>query len=108
MSTELWTVVVRVLAEEELEQIPEREQTAVWNAIAKLKARGPQLGYPNSSAIQGGDRIRELRPRGGNSRWRAFYRQVGDAFVVASIGPEAHVKARDFDKAVQAAQQRLD
>ena len=76
--------------------------------MVKLKALGPQLGFPNSSAVLGADRLRELRPRAGNCPWRAFYRQVGDVFVVAAIGPEAQVKPRGFDRAIQAAEQRLD
>ena len=46
----------------------------------------------------------ELRPRAGRSKWRAFYRQVGAAMVIAAIGPEATVDAR----AVKVAQQRLN
>ena len=103
-----YVVILHPSAEEELMRIPEREQVAIRNAVAKLEAQGLQLGYPHSSAIQGADRVRELRPRGGNSPWRAFYRQIGGVFVVASIGPEAQVKARNFDRAVTVAEQRLN
>lgn len=41
--------------------------------------------------MAGADRLRELRPRGGRSPWRALYRQVGDEFVVAAIAPEARL-----------------
>lgn len=79
------------------------------NAVRKLEALGPALGYPHSSAIQDADRLRELRPRQGNCPWRAFYRQMGDdLFVVAAIGPEATVKPRDFTSAVNAAEERLN
>lgn len=81
---------------------------AINNAGEKLKALGPQLGYPHSSAIQGVDRVRELRPRGGNSPWQAFYRQIGDIFVIGAIGPEADVKPRVFTRSITEAQQRLD
>ncbi len=103
-----WVVIVHPLAADELDLLPVREQKAVENAMNKLEQLGPGLPFPHSSAIQGADRIRELRPRGSNCRWRAFYRHIGEAFVVAAIGPEAHVKPRDFDKAVHAAQQRLN
>ncbi|MET8362427.1 hypothetical protein AB0J68_02245 [Micromonospora sp. NPDC049580] len=49
----------------------------------------------------------ELRPRGGRSRWRAFYSGVGAAFVVGSIGPEAGVNRRGFNRAVAAAEERI-
>lgn len=51
--------------------------------------------------------LRELRPRGGRCRWRAFYRQIGDVFVVAAVGPEAMVDKRGFAKACQIAVERL-
>jgi hypothetical protein len=50
------------------------EKAALINAEAKLAALGPGLPYPHSSAVQGADRLRELRPRGGRSPWRALYR----------------------------------
>lgn len=92
----------------ELTSQPTREQTAIRNAMQKLEALGPQLPFPHSSAVQDADRLRELRPRAGNSPCRAFYRQIGDSFVVAAIGPEAQVKPRDFTRAVRAAEDRLN
>jgi hypothetical protein len=102
-----WAVLVHPDAVVELASQPTREQTAIRNAMEKLKVLGPQLPYPHSSAIQDADRLRELRPRAGNSPCRAFYRQIGTAFVVAAIGPEAQVKPRDFTRAVRAAEDRL-
>jgi hypothetical protein len=96
------------LASAELARIPPREQVAVRNAVLKLEELGPQLGFPHSSAVQDADRLRELRPRAGNCAWRAFYRQLGDAFVVAAVGPEAQVKPRDFTRAVADTEQRLN
>ena len=52
-------------------------KAALINAEAKLAVLGPSLPFPHSSAVQGADRLRELRPRGGRSPWRALYRQVG-------------------------------
>lgn len=93
----------------ELKAIPARERKAIANAIMKLEALGPDLGYPHSSAVKGADRLRELRPRSGDSPWRAFYRQVGGTiFIVAAVGPEANVKPRDFDKAIRLAEERLE
>jgi hypothetical protein len=102
-----WAVVVHPLASAELASIPVREQVAVRNAMLKLQEIGPVLPFPHSSAVADADRLRELRPRAGNCPWRAFYRQIGDVFVVAAVGPEAQVKPRDFTRAVRDAEQRL-
>ena len=53
------------------------------------------------------NRLRELRPRAGRSRWRALYRQIGDAFVVGAIAPEATVDGQGFNRAIHAAEMRL-
>jgi hypothetical protein len=89
---------------------PEGEKVAMWNAVDKLKAAGPRLGHPHSSAVQGetGKGLRELRPRAGRSRWRPIYRQVTpDTFVVLAVGPEAEIDSAGFDGAVSRAVSRL-
>jgi hypothetical protein len=102
-----WAVVVHPLASTELAKIPPREQVAIRNAMVKLRQIGPALPFPHSSAVADADRLRELRPRAGNCPWRAFYRQIDNVFIVASIGPEAQVKPRDFTRALYNAEQRL-
>lgn len=77
------------------------------HAMEKLEALGDQLPFPHSSAVRGSRGLRELRPRGGRSPWRAFYGRIADAMVIAAIGPEAKVKPRGFDRAVAAAEERL-
>jgi hypothetical protein len=57
------------------------------NAVEKLTVFGPALPFPHSSAIQGAERLRELRPRAGRSPWRGFYRRLGDVLVISAIGP---------------------
>ena len=84
-----------------------RERAALANAEAKLAALGPSLPYPHSSAVKAADRLRELRPRGGRSPWRALYRQLGDEFVVAAVGPEAQVDPQSFASACRRAEARL-
>jgi hypothetical protein len=84
-----------------------KEKAALINADAKLEALGPRLPYPHTSAVAGADRLRELRPRGGRSPWRALYRQVGDEFVVAAIAPEAAVDPPRFAAACRLAEARL-
>jgi hypothetical protein len=77
------------------------------NADAKLGAYGPLLGYPHTSAVRGAQALRELRPRAGRSPYWALYRQVGEVFVVAAIGPEAQSDPRGFRRAMRRAQERL-
>lgn len=73
-----------------------------------MKNAGPQLGYPHSSAVEVADKLRELRPRGGRSVTRAFYRQFGEVFVIEAYGPEAEHDPKGFTKACRAAQKRLE
>lgn len=103
----MWTVLYLPDAAGERRRLPAVEKAALINADRKLQALGPQLPYPHSSAVKGADRLRELRPRGGRSPWRALYRQVGDAFVVAAVAPEAQVNGRKFEAACRAAERRL-
>lgn len=100
-------VLAHATAAEEYRVLSEREQDAMDNAIAKLRAMGGQLPYPHSSSVKGADRLRELRPRAGRSPWRAFYRCIGDVAVIGGFGPEARADPRGFRAAVQRAMDRL-
>jgi hypothetical protein len=85
----MWDVVYLPEAEEERAELPTKERNSLDNAVEKLEQIGPTLPFPHSSSVQGWDDLRELRPRAGQSPWRAFYRQVADdPFVIAAIGPE--------------------
>jgi hypothetical protein len=89
---------------------PPREQVAILHAAQKLEAEGGRLSHPHSSAVQGaaGKGLRELRPRGGRSRWRPIYRQVApDTFLILAVGPEAAIDLAGFDAAVGRASKRL-
>ncbi|GAB3815327.1 hypothetical protein GCM10027605_62430 [Micromonospora zhanjiangensis] len=103
-----WLVVYHPEAETELRVLPATEQVAIGHVVEKLEAVGPNLGHPHSSQVKIALNLRELRPRAGRCRWRAFYRQVGPAYVVGAIGPEANVNQRAFRRAVVAAEQRID
>ncbi len=104
-----WIVVVHPGAMEELNAVSSRDRAALDNAIEKLALYGDRLGAPHSSAIRGAKgTLRELRPRSGRSRWRAFYRRVGNRFVIGAIGPEASVNPAGFRRAVSTALMRLD
>ena len=102
-----WDIVFHPAATQELEALAARERVAILHAVEKLSALGPSLPFPHQSHIEGGALVRELRPRRGRSRWRAFYGQVGELFVVAAIGPESTVDPRAFERAVEAASDRL-
>jgi len=104
----MWVVAYLPDAEKERAVLPKAERAALINADAKLGAFGPRLGYPHTSAVRDADKLRELRPRAGRSAWRALYRQVGEVFVVAAIGPEAQSDPRGFERALRRAVQRLD
>lgn len=104
----VWEVRYLPDAQAELEGLPPREQVAIENAVKKLASMGGQLPFPHSSNVQGATDLRELRPRGGNSPWRAFYRCVGGIYVIAALGPEAKNDRRGFERAVAAAEDRLD
>src|SRR5258708_37941761 len=99
----MWQVLYLPEAEEELGDLTAREQSAVDNAVDKLRALGPTLPYPHSSNVQGQEDLRELRPKAGKSPWRPLYRQVGAPFVIAAIGPEAKKAKRGLDRACQRA-----
>ena len=92
----------------ELAALDQRERIAMLAAIEKLQVLGDQLPAPHSSAVMGASgTLRELRPRAGRSRWRAFYRRVGDAMVIGAIGPEATVNRAGYNRAADAALDRL-
>jgi hypothetical protein len=99
-------VVVHPDADEELQRLPPGEVVAIRHAIEKLEVAGERLPFPHQSKVKGAD-LRELRPRGGRSPWRALYRQVGDVLVVAAIGPEALVDPKGFQRAIREAERRL-
>jgi len=92
---------------DELQDLPTSEYEAMLHAVDKLEAVGVRLGYPHSSAVKGAAGLRELRPRGGRSPWRAFYGRMGKPFVIAAIGPEAKVDPQRFKRSTQAAAKRL-
>jgi hypothetical protein len=103
----MWIVVYLPEAQLERSVLPKAERAALINADAKLGAFGPLLDYPHTRSVRGAESLRELRPRAGRSAWRALYRQVGQVFVVAAVGPEAESDPRGFRRAVRRALERL-
>ena len=95
-------------AEQERGKLPATERAALYNAVRKLEAIGPALGYPHSSDVREAPGLRELRPRQGRSPWRALYRQYGSIFVIAAVCPEAESDPRGFRRGCTAALARLE
>ncbi len=96
-------------ARQELRALPAKERAALLHAEEKLLALGERLGFPHTSAVKGSKTgLRELRPRRGNSPWRALYRRISDIFVVAAIAPEAQRDPSGFKAAVLDAEERLE
>ena len=103
----MWAAVFHPAAEKELGGLSAVDRVAVLHAVEKLAAVGPALPYPHQSDVRGGAGLRELRPRAGRSRVRAFFGRVDDTFVVVAVGPEAQADHQGFDRAVRTGVQRL-
>lgn len=101
-------IVLLPEAEAELAALPLREEQALANGIEKLAVMHDRLGFPHTSAVRGAPGLRELRPRRGKSRWRAFYGYVAGLPVVGAVGPEAEVDRLGFMRAVRVAEERID
>ena len=105
----MWPVLYHPKAAEERGNLPPAERAALDNAVEKLQALGPRLGYPHTSAVQGKPGgLRELRPRRGNSPNRGIYRRVKQDFVMASVCPEAEHDRAAFDRGSADALKRLE
>lgn len=104
-------VVLYPDAEVELAAVPVAERAALLTALQRLALAGVALGYPHTSQVRGATALRELRPRGGRSPWRAFYRRIGAFLVVGAVGavgPEAQADPQGFARACGRAVARLD
>lgn len=104
----VWEIRYLPEARQERGKLPGSERAALRNAERKLESLGPALGYPHTSDVREAPGLRELRPRQGRSPWRALYKQAGDAFIVAAVGPEAESDPRGFSRACTAALARLE
>jgi hypothetical protein len=61
------------------------EHRALLNAVRKLGELGEQLGPPHMKPLKGAAALRELRPRQGQSDWRAIYRRASDFYAILAI-----------------------
>jgi hypothetical protein len=104
----MWMVQWHPDAEQELQGLPPAERVALLRAVQKLEVLGPRLPFPHQSAVRNGEGLRELRPRGGRSPWRALYYRSENTFIIAAISPEAQADRRGFQRAVATANRRLE
>lgn len=82
-----------------------QEHRALLNVVRKLGELGEQLGPPHMKPLKG-DRaaaLRELRPRQGQSDWRAIYRRTGAFYVILAID-----RHKNFAGLVERAQARAE
>jgi len=68
-----------------LEMKSKEEHRALLNAVRKLGELGEQLGPPHMKPLKGAPALRELRPRQGQSDWRAIYRRSEDFYAILAI-----------------------
>jgi len=81
------------------------EHRALLNAVRKLGEIGEQLGPPHMKPLKGGSAaaLRELRPRQGQSDWRAIYRRAGDFYVILAVD-----RHKNFAALIERAQARVE
>lgn len=74
----------------------------------RLEAPGSQLSFPHQSAVPGTTGVQELRPKGGGSSWRAFYRRiVPEVFKIGAVGLEYLANRKGFERSIRLAEERL-
>ncbi|MEZ5080189.1 MAG: type II toxin-antitoxin system RelE/ParE family toxin [Thermoleophilia bacterium] len=75
----------------ELHQVRDKRlRSAIFTAVDKLRILGPKTIEPHSKKIQGANKLRELRPRGGQCTVRPLYVQRNEReYVILAIAPEA-------------------
>lgn len=106
-------VVIARACEDELARLAASapgERAALEQAVSVLSSYGGRAPFPWSSAVRGPDArgLRELRPRGGRSRWRLLYRQMDGVALVLALAPEATADPRGFRRAVTTANRRWE
>lgn len=79
------------------------EHRALLNAVRKLGELGEQLGPPHMKPLKGAAALRELRPRQGQSDWRAIYRRAGDFYAILAID-----RHKNFTTLIARAQTRAE
>lgn len=84
--------------------LPPRHRAKVRQAIGRLEAFGPRLGFPDTSAVKDTP-FRELRTRLAGQQYRILYVQDSTAFVLFTGFHKT--SARDLRDAVRASETYL-
>jgi hypothetical protein len=79
------------------------EHRALLDAVRKLGELGEQLGPPHMKSLKGVAALCELRPRQGQSDWRAIYRRVGEFHAILAID-----RHKNFASLIERAQIRAE
>jgi hypothetical protein len=81
------------------------EHRALLNAVRKLGELGEHLGPPHMKPLRASRAaaLRELRPRQGQSDWRAIYRRAGDFYAILAID-----RHKNFATLIERAEIRAD
>lgn len=82
------------------EGLNQREQEDVAVFVELLEARGPNLGYPHSSKVQGSrfEKMRELRPQHEGRPYRVFYAFDPRRVAILLIGGDKTGDDRFYEK----------
>jgi hypothetical protein len=84
--------------------LPARHRAKIAQVIERLELFGPQLGFPDSSAVKGTS-FRELRTSFAGQQYRVLYVQDGNTFVLF-VGFHK-TRDRDLDRAAREAEKHL-
>jgi hypothetical protein len=81
------------------------EHRALLNAVRKLGELGEQLGPPHMKPLKGNRAaaLCELRPRQGQSDWRAIYCRAGGFYAILAID-----RHKNFATLIERAQARAE
>jgi hypothetical protein len=90
--------------------LTEREQVSLAASVGLLEARGPNLGFPQSSAINGSrhGHMRELRTQHPGRPFRTLYAFDPRRMAILPIGGDKTGEARWYDVHVPIADRLYD
>jgi hypothetical protein len=91
-------------------ELPEEMQDAVDHSVGLLEARGPQLPFPHSSAIEGSrhGHMRELRVQSGGHPIRIFYAFDPRRSAILLIGGDKTGVGRFYETMIPIADRLYD
>jgi hypothetical protein len=88
-SAQRYTVIYAPEAAAELARMKSKQEfNAMLRAVAKLQDLGERLVPPHMKSLAGprAGALCELRPKQGQTDWRAIYRRMGQFYAILAIG----------------------